>query len=411
MSITSIIAGAGLEGGGGDGDITIGIAARSVAPSMLTANMPASILGSGQVVKSLNSLEDSVILAQGSHLTITPTGQILTFDVPIIGFTALNATLPLILTTPDDGVTIDGSIAITPANDGGAVALQTAGSPTFQTGYAALDGLYLPNNGFITMGFTTVNPGAYFFLQNDTDNPTDYLLFEDNAGDPIFGVTKAGVTDIASAAITVGTVTTTLTFGASKIILDPDTTTYFGVPVSMDGVWTLAAAGQFVADNAALSIFELNASSTTNPLINVSSTTAGGNVLLVKDNSDTPVTTCSLDTDGNFFATRVKTDQFTVVAVEKAAGGYTLDFTSPSVYACNAVSAPITFTLPELTSDSPSGLTFTFKKVDVSTNGVMVSTSGGQAIDGVMSKTISTQWQSLKIASVVNGSTTYWVIL
>src|SRR5262249_33033792 len=72
-------AGTGLTGGGTSGNVTLGIAIGGVGTTQLADNaVTAAKIASGQVVKSLNGLFDSVTLAAGANVTITPSGNTLT---------------------------------------------------------------------------------------------------------------------------------------------------------------------------------------------------------------------------------------------------------------------------------------------------------------------------------------------
>jgi hypothetical protein len=63
--------------------VASGVAANAVTSTgILDGTIAATDLGSGQVVKSLNTLKDSVTLAAGANLTVTPSGQTLTLASP-----------------------------------------------------------------------------------------------------------------------------------------------------------------------------------------------------------------------------------------------------------------------------------------------------------------------------------------
>lgn len=403
-TLTGVIAGSGLTGGGLSGTVTLGVATGGITPTMLAADaVTSSSIAAGTLVTSLNGLTDNVVFAAGTNITLTPVGQTVTVSAPLIGFTELNATLPLLLSTPDFGVTIDGSIAITPAHDGGAVALQSLGTPTFQTGLAAVDELYLPASGFINIGANLTNPGAYIYEQNDVANPYDYALFENNASTLIFKVGKDGVTEIASLLVTVGTITTTLTFGTGQVEIDPLTGITCDVPI------ILGNTGSITGTTGTSPITDFVAHSATVPAELFTSDIVAGLVAEVKDNTN--AVTYSLTSDGLLTTKVVAADQLRVSVTEVTAGSYVLTTTSPSIYSCDAAASPVTFTLPNLTLSSPAGIEFVFKKTDVSANAVMVSAYAGQAIDGVTNKTITTQWGVLRVVSVVHNSNAYWLTI
>ncbi len=78
-TITGVTAGTGLTGGGTTGNVSLSIANSGVATAQIADNaVTAAKIAPGQVVKSLNGLEDNVTLAAGSNITITPSGNTLT---------------------------------------------------------------------------------------------------------------------------------------------------------------------------------------------------------------------------------------------------------------------------------------------------------------------------------------------
>jgi hypothetical protein len=85
-AITGVTAGTGLTGGGTGGNVTLGIANGGVTAAQLTSGavsttqiadnaVTSSKISSGQVVKGLNGLTDAIILAAGSNITITSSGN------------------------------------------------------------------------------------------------------------------------------------------------------------------------------------------------------------------------------------------------------------------------------------------------------------------------------------------------
>src|SRR5712692_3067349 len=87
--ITSVTAGTGLTGGGTSGNVALGIAAGGVGSNELATgavtsgklaanSVTAGAVAPGQLVKNVNGLTDSVTIAAGSNVTITPSAQTLT---------------------------------------------------------------------------------------------------------------------------------------------------------------------------------------------------------------------------------------------------------------------------------------------------------------------------------------------
>lgn len=401
MAINVVVAGSGLTGGGSSSTVTLDIESGGIVNSMLAADaVRSSNIATGEVVKSFNGLTDAVTLAAGAHVTLTPVGNTVTVATPIIGFTALDSTLPLTLSTPDAGVTIHGEINITPAHAGGAVALQT-GTPAFQTGFAALDNVFLPTTGAFAVGETS--PTAFVHLKNDATNSKDYVKVFDKDATNIFEIDKTGLTTIDS-----GIVTSSFILGVTDVVYGsalPEIT--FNKDTLFNDTVTIFK--NIIGTTASVPLVDLIPHSATVPLFQSTADIASALVLKSVDNS--AVVNTTLYSDGKFFSRQVRADNFVVGTLEQTAGAVTLGFSGASLFACDASSAPVTFTLPLIDANSPSGYQFTFKKTDVSTNAVMVSASGGQAIDGVTDKIISTQWGALKVVAIVSGSSGYWLTI
>jgi hypothetical protein len=390
MAINVVTAGSGLTGGGSGNSITLSIANGGIIHSMLAADAVwDSNIATGQVVKSFNGLTDSVVLAAGYNITITPSGN----TVMLSSLTTMDATLPLVLHTPDYGATIQGTVTITPAHNGGAVALQT-GTPVYQTGFAALDDIYIPSTGSIAIGVASAT--AFIDIENDATNSRDYVKLSDYENNNILHLTKEG----------------RITLGVNAFSYLPDAgegpLAYFNVPLDCHD--TLALYKNLIGATTTVPLFDLTPNSIDIPLINSEATTPSA--LVIKSSDDSSVVNTTLDSDGKLFTRQVKADSFIVGTQEQTVGAVPLHFNDgPSFFACDAVGGVITFTLPELTADSPSGYEYSFKKIDASSHPVMVSASGSQSIDGVTDKLITTRWGSLKLVSIVSGSSGYWLSL
>ena len=249
--ITEIVTTDGLTGGGTTGVITLGI--EDLDASLIQdGTITASKIADGELVKSINTLTDAVTLAAGTGITLTPVENTITIATTSAGLASVNPTTPLSLSLSSGNTILNGSIAITAAHSGGAVALQATTPGTVQTGNINITGTII----------------------------------------------------------------------ADRIM---------GRPV--------LAAG----------IFEV--------------------------------------------------------------GSYQVANYYYAIFSADAADGIISFQLPELTGNYPSGEVFYFVKTDATTNSVAITTTSGQLISGVTQRNLTTQWSVLRVASVTSANVNYWVMV
>jgi hypothetical protein len=71
--------------------------------------------------------------------------------------------------------------------------------------------------------------------------------------------------------------------------------------------------------------------------------------------------------------------------------------TSDHTILCNATTAAFTVTLP--TAVGNTGQMYSIKKIDASANAITIATTSSQTIDGVTTRTLSTQYQGVTVQS------------
>ncbi len=197
-----------------------------------------------------------------------------------------------------------------------------------------------------------------------------------------------------------------LTLGVDDLVYDETIPSIVcNIPVTFHGTITLDK--NVVGSTTTIPLVDLTPHSSTVSLIRLTADVANALVLKSYD-VDTTLNT-SLDSNGNFYTRFISADNFAVGTQIQTVGGVTLAFTGPSLFSCDASGGDITYTLPTLTGGSPSGYKFTFVKIDVSVNTVMIAASGGQSINGVTDVLLTTQWSKVTLVSIVSGGSGYWL--
>lgn len=459
-TITEIIALSPISGGGTTGSVNIGlnslgITGAYIANGTITANKLASNAAVTGILLGADTYRNVVELLEGTNVVLTsdlPNNQITIGLNPnaVIGVTA---TLPVVATTTL-GIA-DISLTVTPAHDGGAVALQgLISGPTAQSGVLSVTDVY--SNGFLSVNV------PYSVISNILTPISSIYAQALLSGDYIFsGYSDTGV--LNTYLTSDGTLFTSNIQNAGKVETDVLTLksdpwvgsgleklhltatgadaalNFINLPFSYYNTLTLAQGnstptltgnGKIVGTplNAPLISFNTTAAY---PAIKLGTTseTAKDLALAVHNNGANPPT-IGLYTDGTITCKRVDALFQTSTNKYLTAGNYQVsDYPGVSVFVVDSFSGPSSLQLPELTATSEDGMTFTFKKYDITIQPVLISTSAGQTIDNDQTQyTLTTYKQShastigqspvpilhtIKVMAVVKPltSTYFWISL
>ena len=403
-SIQRIIAGTGLAGGGTSGDVTLAIAGGGVGNSQLASNaVTASKVAAGELVKSLNGLFDAITLNVGANLSINTVGNTITLDAPTIGFTDVSATAPLVLEI--NAGQLLGRIEVTPTNSGGAVALQSGGSPAFQSGYIGLNGdILLGTAGFLGINVTAdklAGPEAssYIFIKNE-DDLHHFIRLVDSTEEDLFWIDETG------AVYAPAVVATSIIAGTNAVSLDD--TPVFSVDTTFEE--DIILEGQLRATVGTVPSLALTSGSTTIPSIKLTGG-ATADLLEVRDLSNNLM--LQIKGDGSLYSASAAFDSLAFNAELVTAGAYDLAITPGSMFACDCSSGAVTFQLPLIDPlVTKPGTIYTFTKTDVSANNVLVAPVVGQTINGQASVVITDEWVPLRVAAIIGpgpSPTTFWM--
>lgn len=156
-------------GGGGGGSGTVTSVALTLPPWLAVAGSPIAVSGTFAVTSATGQTSHQVIGTCGSSTAFGPC-SLVAADIPTLnqsttgnaltasdGLTSAAGTAPLTLTLASKGLT--GSVAITPANPGGAVALQASTPGTAQTGNLNLSGAAIFGGALSASNLSGTNTG------------------------------------------------------------------------------------------------------------------------------------------------------------------------------------------------------------------------------------------------------------
>lgn len=379
----------------GTTDVTLGLGEIS-ASNIANGSISAAKIAFGQVVKTLNAFTDTVLISAGTGISVSNLSNTITIANTNPGLSTATGNAPITLVL--EGQTLTGGISITPTNNGGAVALQTAATPTQQTGDLSVSRRIVGGNLSINAALTTGNFDEYGLYVKQTTGEAAYKYFS--------FVDSSDVEKVS--------------FSASDNTLYVPAISISGYLATAGNVTTFNSVAHFneniELDTASITgtgslLLNLTGNSNSDSAIKVSAT-ANSNVLYEGFNS-TAGSVFKVTGDGTLTAVAIKAGQVFTQNDTFTVGSYQTVNYPVNTFVCNAVDGVITFTLPELTALSTSGMRLTFKKIDSTANAVLVSAYTAQTIDGLSQKSLTTQWSKISIESVIDISNNlfYWVII
>jgi hypothetical protein len=420
-----------ITGGGASGDVTVGLEALGITGGYIAnGTITADKFAAGAAVTGLfvgaTPVTGDVHLIAGTNISLAADTLASTITVStvsnIVG--AVSATAPIIadITTG----TLNLSLAVTPADDGGAVALQADNvQPEQQDGIAFITKFisaeYISANVTYATIVDPATPASSLYLQplsgsenlfTGLDTGGTVTSYLDHSG----SLYSANLYNDGTLDTKIFSLRTDPWLGAATekghlTAVGADAANNFlNIPFALCNTLTLSQVasspaerigeGKIVGSPTLASLISF--ATGTYPAITLGTTSATTKdlALQILDNgSVTP--TIGLYTDGTITCKRVDALFNTTKNVVLTAGNYLVaDYPGVSTFVIDSASGVSSIALPELTSASEDGMEYTFKKYDVTTNAVLISTSAGQTID------VDKTQYTLTTYKQTNGSTT-----
>lgn len=374
-----------------------------------------SLFGPGEVVKSINGIADVITITNGAGISIDTGVDNITITNTQLGLTDTYATPPLYLTLGEGNVSLEGSIAITPTDDGGAVALQT-GTPVYQTGLAALNSVYLKSAEDVDPFFRVYSSNDTLYTSIDKEGILYTKGFVTENNDSI-------KTRLYSSIVYDGT---TYTTGDLLLYLDGSgqDTSYVNLPFEIRSLLTLeqselnpANFGSIIGTQKVsytdpfISLYTIPDQTT--PLIKLTggytSGTSNNNVYLnIVDDQDASL--ISLHGDGIITAKTLDVDTVNTTTINAEtintnstfiAGPATLNVTTsgPNTIMADCSAGAVVVQLPDLNEFTRS-LTVTVIKVDNTNNDVSLVNGLNSTINGsTLAVNLTNQYETITIVS------------
>lgn len=410
------------SGGGGidviSGEDPIQVSTLNGYSTISMRPLTAADIDLGEMPTSVNGLTDNILVTGQAGISVDVNVGNNSIDITNtqLGLTDVYATPPLYLTLGEGNVSLEGSIAITPTDSGGAVALQT-GTPEYQIGFAGLNSLYLKSADDTEPFLSILDSEDVFLTGIDT-------------GGNIFAPSVSSNNSVSEQIELFDSVNydgNNWTFGTQLINLkapDVDDPSFVDIPFALKDTLSLEES-EVTPDNFG-NIIGTQGATYTNPFITLTtipdqttplikligghtSGTANNNVYLeIVDDQDASL--ISLDGDGVITAKTVNADTVNVTTLNAeniyvtsyaAVGPTTINVTTvgPQTIIGNCFLGPIVVQLPDLNGFGKS-LSLTIIKTDNTNHAISIVNGDGSTINGSpLAVDIVDQYESLTIVS------------
>jgi hypothetical protein len=399
----------------------------------------AGYIANGSVVKTINGYTDTLFFSPGLGIDIQetfpnagPTPRPVTFTITNTqpGIVTATGIAPLTLTLDTETWDLSGSIAITPTDNGGAVALQAHGDPVeYQRGFAALNTLDLKWYAANTL------PSYYgTLLFGRAINADITTVLKDtgtlNISDVLTACVGVGTTDLSVYdTIVLDTTTGDITGKPNKIVtFNSAGSSFIDVPVNLKNILSIGGDST-TTPGITGAIQGVQGSTPTNALIDLFRSTSTNTLpLLALGTGSFPVTADELfllvyDGHGNALikfhgdgvidaktlnadtinVTTLNADNIYVSAYE-ANGPTTINVTTEGPQTIIGTCAPkptgdIVINLPDLNAFTKS-LTLTVVKTDATNGQISIVNNGGSTINGsTEALALNNQYETITLVS------------
>jgi hypothetical protein len=385
---------------------------------MLAGDITSDKFASGQLVTGINGITDAVTIDSSYGLSVTTLGNTITIDNTLPGLDTAVGTLPLTLTLDVTKTQLTGSIAVTPVNDGGAVALQNPAqpalpgdpfTPVIQLGSIGVSSLFTSgitsfNATYETVSSILLDPSVVY-IQTSNDLPYGLVVLNPDSEPIIYGHSSGTLNTVnnltrnnaASTTLTVQedpwTGTNPLKLHLTAVAAD-EAENFINLPIEIDNTLHFSQTTTN-ANPERIGVGKITGLSSIEPVIDLNIGTVPAIRLgfgspvepapaLTIYGTDQQTPNIVLNTNGTItaktlnvnsvYATTAYVNQPQTIPVNIVGG--------PQVIIADASAGQVIVQLPVIPGDFTKSLTVTVKKADISTNAVSIVRGTGSLIEG-----------------------------